>query len=131
MRILIVEDDIPSQVLLQKHLKDFGDVNTASDGQEAVEAVHRSLKENNPYKLILLDINMPEIDGLNTLSIIRLFEDLAGVNYQDSTKVIMVTALDDTKTILRAFREQCEAYLVKPISKDKLFTELKKLKFID
>jgi len=92
MRILIAEDERSIQVTLKKHLQDYGVIDLASDGQEALEKVQKSLKDNEPYKLILLDINMPGVNGLNCLKTIRLFEDLINVSYDSISKVIMVTA---------------------------------------
>ena len=130
MRILIAEDERSLQITLKKHLQEYGAIDLVSDGQQALEKVQKSLKKDEPYKLILLDINMPNVDGLNCLKTIRLLEDLKGLKSDNAAKVIMVTAESDTSTILSAFREQCEAYLVKPVTQSKLLIEMKKLHLI-
>lgn len=67
-----------------------------------------------------MDIRMPELDGQETLSMIREIEYSEGVMGLDAVKVIMTTALDDFDNIRNAFRNQCEGYLAKPVDKDKV-----------
>ena len=64
MRILIAEDERSIQFTLKKHLLPYGVIDLVADGQQALHKVQASLKSNDPYKLILLDINMPEINAM-------------------------------------------------------------------
>ena len=130
MRILIVEDEEVSQLVLEGLLETYGTVSLAADGKEALLKVFESLKDNKPYELIMMDINMPRENGLECLKMIRMFEELKGVAFEESSRVIMTTALADSKTILSAFREQCEAYIVKPVTEDSLVKEMTRLKLI-
>jgi two-component system chemotaxis response regulator CheY len=94
--------------------------------------VERGFAENDPYNLICLDIMMPVMDGQQTLQEIRKMEERHGIVGVDTTKVIMVTAADDSKNILKAFRQgQCEAYLTKPLDREKLITHIRDLDLID
>jgi len=62
-RILVVDDEINQGLLYEQELTDEGyDVDVAHTGEDAVEMVRK-----NPYDLVVLDIGMPEIDGLETL----------------------------------------------------------------
>jgi len=130
MKALIVEDDFLSRMLLQGLLKPYVVPDVAVNGKEAVEAVRISLENKEPYNLICMDIMMPEMDGQEALRHIRDLEKLAGILPTDGVKVIMITALDDKKNIMTAFREQCDTYLVKPLDKVKLVTTLESLKLI-
>ena len=60
MKILVVEDDFTSRILIHKLLAPYGDVHIAVDGKEAVAVVEKSLEDNAPYALICLDLMMPE-----------------------------------------------------------------------
>lgn len=131
MKFLIVEDDFTARKLLQTYLSDYGDCLTAVDGQEAVEAIRQALEEDQPYDLICLDIMMPEMDGHDALQTIRHIEKQHGISGLDCTKVIMTTALRDSKHITDAFRTGCEAYIVKPVRKEKLLKEMEKLGLIE
>jgi two-component system chemotaxis response regulator CheY len=130
MRILIVEDDFTSRLLLQGILKQYGQIDTAVNGREAVEATRGALTGGQPYDLICLDIMMPELDGHGALKEIRHLEEEAGIAGPNSVKVIMTSALADSKNIMGAFREQCDAYVNKPINKGKLIDHLRGLGLI-
>ncbi|OHD26744.1 MAG: hypothetical protein A2Y38_10475 [Spirochaetes bacterium GWB1_59_5] len=130
MKALIVEDDFLSRMLLQGLLKPYVVPDVAVNGKEAVEAVRLSLEAKEPYNLICMDIMMPEMDGQEALRHIRDLEKLAGILPTDGVKVIMITALDDKKNIMTAFREQCDTYLVKPLDKSKLVKTLETLNLI-
>ncbi len=131
MKILIAEDDFVSRTVLQEILAPFGKCQIAVDGLEALDAYKRSLASNEPYDLICLDIMMPNLDGQELLKQIREIERERGIGGSDIAKIIMVTALDDPKNIMKSLVwGHCEAYLIKPVVKDKLVVELKKLGLI-
>ena len=123
MRILIVEDDFISRKVLEKQMSAYGEVDVTVNGKEAVEAVRIQLAQSEPYSLICLDIMMPEMDGQEALRAIRNAEKEAGIVGLDRAKIIMTTALNDSKDILSSFRDECDGYLVKPIKKQ----DIKKL----
>ncbi len=82
--------------------------------------------EESPYDLILMDIMMPEVDGIEALHRIRKMEE--SDNLTPKVKVIMTTALDDPQTVIKSFYDgEASAYIVKPVAKEKLYEELKKL----
>jgi len=130
MKYLIVEDDFAARRLLQRYLSGYGECDVAVDGNEAVEAFRQAQDENEPYDLICLDIMMPAMDGRDALKAIRQIEREHGILGLDGVKVIMTTALGDSKNVIGSFREGCEAYIVKPIRKDKLLEEMEKLGLI-
>jgi len=131
MKYLIVEDDFAARRLLQRYLSGYGDCDVAVDGHEAIEAFRQALDENKPYDLICLDIMMPNMDGRDALKAIRQIEREHGILGLDGVKVIMTTALGDSKNIMGSFREGCEAYIVKPIRKEKLLEEMENLGLIE
>jgi len=120
MKSLVVDDDFFSRRILQTILSNYGECHVAIDGQEALFAFEQAISEGEPYSAVCLDIMMPEMDGQQALNKMRKFEEKKGIFGFDGAKIIMTTALDDSENIKKAFREQCEAYLIKPISKSKL-----------
>lgn len=130
LKILIVEDDITCRKLLQTFLSKYGDCFVTINGREAVEAVKTAFEEESPYDLICLDIMMPEMDGHEALNLIRQIEHDRGIVGLDSVKVIVTTALDNSANVMGAFKSGCEAYIVKPFSKQKLLDEMQKLGLI-
>ncbi len=127
MKCLIVEDDFISGKLLETYLSDCADCSAACDGPEAVEAFVDALDFGQPFDLICLDVMMPGMNGHEVLTEVRRIESERGIGGLDGVKVIMTTALDDSGNIMGSFREGCEAYVVKPVRKDKLRTEMEKL----
>lgn len=126
MRALIVEDEFLSRKVLRSFLMTLFDVEIVVNGREAVEAFKLAHEENKPYSLILMDIMMPEVDGIEALTRIRTMEEKQSLS--PKVKVIMTTALDDPQTVLKTFYDgEASAYIVKPVAKDKLYNELKKL----
>ncbi len=130
MRILVVEDELTSQCLLKGYLEVYGDVDVVRNGKDAITAYQKALDEKRRYDLICLDIMMPEMNGHEVLQAVRAMEQREGFGGKEGAKVIMVTALNDKKHILQAFKDQCEAYIVKPIDQKKLVDQLKTLQLI-
>lgn len=127
MKFLIVDDDEVSRKLLAKILAPFGSCDMAENGVEAVQAVSRARRRGEPYDLVTLDIMMPEMDGQEALCEIRKVEYNQGIHGREGTKVLMVTALEDTRHIIAAFRAGCEGYIVKPIDRQAVLDKLVEL----
>jgi len=130
LKALIAEDDYISGVLLNKLLQTWGSAQIARNGRQAVDAVRTALETKQPYDLICLDIMMPEMDGQQTLREIRALETTMGVDKLGRVKIVMTTALDDYDAVAEAIRGQCDHFITKPISKDKLVEVLRKLSLI-
>ncbi len=129
MRALIVEDEFLSRKVLRSFLMSLFEVDIVVNGKEAVDAFKLAHQEGNPYALILMDIMMPEVDGIEALEQIRAVEREERLTPR--VKVIMTSALDDPKTVIKSFHDgEASGYIVKPVDKDKLFAELEKLKLI-
>jgi len=123
-RFLIVDDDSVSCETLREILSPYGECDIEPDGEEAIGAVRAALENNTPYDLICLDILMPNTGGHDALRGIRRLEAEHGLAGSDGVKVIMTTAVRDSRHCLQAFREGCESYLAKPISATELLQQL-------
>ncbi len=130
LNILIVDDEFSARKLLEIMLKPYGRCVMAVNGNEAIKAVQQALSKDDYFDLICLDIMMPEMDGQEALKIIRQLENKRSLWPGNGAKVIMTTALQDASNVMTAFMEQCESYLVKPIEKEALLTEMRKLTLI-
>ena len=106
VKVLVVDDEESVRNLLQKILEEAGyQVTTAANGKEALYKV--SLGEAD---VVLLDIKMPEMAGVEVLS--RLTAD------SPDTCVIMVTALVETETAVNAMKMGAYDYITKPFDRD-------------
>jgi len=121
MRTLIVDDSALNRSALNKLLAPLGQADVAADGNEALETFIKAYQENEPYEIVFLDISMPGMDGHQTLDELRKYEKSIGVAGLDAAKVIMTTSEKSSKHILGAFREGCEGYLVKPVTRESLY----------
>jgi two-component system, chemotaxis family, chemotaxis protein CheY len=70
---------------------------------------------------------LPEMDGQAELTDVRSQEEEAGIDPDCRMKIVMSTALNDYKTMSKAYRSLCDGYLVKPIEKAALVNELREL----
>ena len=122
-KALVVDDNFVNCKLLCEVLKDYVKCDVASNGGEALEAYQHAQNEGNPYDIILLDIAMPEISGIETLREIRRREEDRGVLLGDGIPIIMVTAYKDP--FLDAFNKGCDDYVVKPIDSAMLRQKVK------
>lgn len=120
MKILIVEDDFPSRKFMGLLLKKYGEVEFAVNGTEAVEKFRNALMDKKPFDIIFLDIMLPNMDGHGVLNSVKSLEEENDIFGFDGVKIVMTSALDDNVNIKSAFREQCDAYLTKPINSDKI-----------
>lgn len=133
IKILIVEDEFISRTLLKEMLSPFGECDMAINGLEAVGVLEESYRVvENRYDLVCLDIMMPKMSGHEVLREIRRIEKDRGIYGTEAAKVLMVTALDDTKNIMEAMMEgRCAAYLTKPINRANLLEQLRHLQLIE
>ncbi len=131
MRILIAEDDFVGRKLLQKFLIQYGTCEIAVNGREALDAFLAAHREGKPYRLICLDIMMPEMDGIEVLRAIRAHERKQGIPGGERAKVIVTTALNDRRTMAQSEESGCEAYACKPIDLVKLRGVMRELGFSD
>ena len=107
--ILLVDDE-PGMLRYIKTLLEVDEykVETASTGEEAVERVQKGLRP----ELVLLDLLMPGIDGLQTLEQLR--------KLQPNLKVVMLSCVSDTRKVVQAIRLGAHDYLTKPFQKAEL-----------
>lgn len=131
MKCLIAEDDFISRRVLKELLSPHFECDIAVDGEETVTSFRLAHEAKKPYDLICLDIMMPRMDGREALRQIRALEKEMEVPSNLETKIVMTTALDDAKTVFDTYYQGgATAYLVKPISKTKLYSELRSLGLI-
>ena len=112
-KILIVDDNFENRQLLAEILREVAFCDFAASGKEAIEAYNLSLTKGESYSLILLDIELPEVNGLEILNKIRESEQTAGIALGDGIPIIIVTAYE--KRFIEAFEKGCDDYILKPI----------------
>ena len=124
-RVLVVDDNFSNRKLILKILKGISDCDVAANGKEALEAYELSLKEKRPYDIILLDIAMPGMDGMEVLKKLREKEEKSGIKLEKKIPVIMVTA--HREPFFDAFKKGADDYISKPIRPEMLIERMKRL----
>ena len=124
-KILIVDDEKEIRKVLTARVEYAGyRVESANNGREAIGAYIESLSMNrDPFSLIILDIMMPGINGIDVLNIIRKEEELRKIEYQDCIPIIMLTALKNE--CRNSFYKGCDDYLIKPYEPEELLNKIK------
>ena len=126
LKILIVEDDFMVRQVLRDILEEYGVVDIAVNGEEAIQAFRVAWRKDEPYDLLCMDIMMPVMDGNQALIKIREVETSIGIIGSNEVKVIMISALDDVKTVVRSYAKGgATSYIVKPIEKERLIGEMR------
>lgn len=113
INILVVDDDWGTIDIIKLHLSDIARVTGASSGRQAIQSV----TERQP-DLILLDIEMPVMDGFKTLGQLRNLKECINV------PVIMLTGRKDKYSIINSVTMGVDGYLVKPVEKDELINKV-------
>lgn len=115
--VLIVDDSAAIRKILQRVLRQtdlpFGEITEAGDGTEAVKIL-----KDRGFGLILSDINMPEMDGLQLLAKIREMEHLKGV------PVIMITTEGGQGKVMEAVQLGASGYVRKPFTAEQIKEKL-------
>jgi two-component system, chemotaxis family, chemotaxis protein CheY len=130
MKALIVDDEIVPRMVITEYMQGLGLCASASHGKEAIELYKTWLQKGEPFDLVFLDIQMPEMDGQEVLRQIRQLEDTFKKIEAPRTAIVMVTALGDSENVIKAFGHQCDGYLVKPIKKENFLAKLSELNLI-
>ena len=115
MKVLIAEDDQDSRELLSWLLEKLGyQVVAVANGKEAWEAFRKGR-----FRIVILDVLMPEIDGLELCRKIRLHKQ------SKYTHVIMITALIGKKDYLEGMEAGADDFVTKPFDSDELRARLR------
>jgi len=116
LKILLLEDDELFSLSLIDYLEEFGNatVTHANTSAKMLEKIYE-----NRYDLYLLDVNLPDINGLDLLKEIR--------TSTDETPTIFLTSYKDKETLTQGFLSGADDFLTKPFDMDELILRIKSL----
>ena len=126
--ILIAEDDEGHASLIRKNLNRAGITNEIQHFKDGQEILDFLMGDNNGHHrksgtayLLLLDIRMPKVDGVEVLRQVKQDEELRKI------PVIMITTTDDPREVEKCHKLGCSNYITKPIDYDKFVESIKQL----
>ncbi|KAJ4404486.1 Histidine kinase osmosensor [Didymella pomorum] len=119
IKVLVAEDNTTNQIVVMRMLKleDVYDVTVAKDGQEALDRVKESMEAGDPYNLIFMDVQMPNMDGLDSTRLIRQ----SGF----SAPIVALTAYAEESNVKQCMESGMDFFLSKPIRRPALKHVLK------
>jgi DNA-binding NtrC family response regulator len=116
-KILIVDDEEALRFLLASELEaEAFAVQSAGDGDEAIDMIRKKIERGEKYDVILLDIKMPRVDGFEVLKFVK--------GSVPETKVIMLTAYADVKNAIESLRQGASDFVSKPYDLDDILTSI-------
>ncbi|HJZ91241.1 MAG TPA: response regulator [Gemmataceae bacterium] len=115
MRVLVIDDSRTVRTIIGKILRDEGmEVVEAENGREGLE----QLREAHDVQLVLVDWNMPEMNGLEFIKAVR------SQRAYDPVRILMVTTETEQEQVIRALEAGANEYLMKPFTKEILIAKL-------
>ena len=118
MRVLIIDDSAVMRKVIERALRQAGlelsEVLQASNGEEALQALRDDGTNASPVGLIISDINMPVMDGLQFLEARR------DGNLAQGVPVVMITTEGSEPFVLRAIAAGAQSYICKPFTADQV-----------
>ena len=119
-RVLVVDDNPMARDILSGMVSGFGlECSTAASGPEALEMLHAANTQQRPYRMVLMDWRMPDMDGLEVATRIRDDQQLA-----DTPAMLMVTAYCRDEVLDRISDLGLQGLLVKPVTESALFNAM-------
>jgi CheY-like chemotaxis protein len=122
--ILIVDDDEGHAILIRQNLEHAGLENRIEhfrDGQAVLDFFFNRQHQPHDTYLVLLDIRMPKIDGIEVLRRLKADPELRKL------PIIMLTTTDDTREVDRCHQLGCSAYIQKPVNYEKFAEAIHRL----
>ncbi len=128
MIVLIAEDDDGHAELIKEGLEDAGVCNKMirfSNGEEVWQFLSgtgdKDVRDPNKNYLLLLDINMPKMDGIEVLKLMKSSDELKEI------PVMMLTTTDDPREVEQCYQFGCNIYITKPVEFGEFAETLKRL----
>jgi len=120
LNILIVDDEPVSRIKMKKIMSRYGDCDEAATGMSALYLV-----DNRQYDLMTLDVDMPQMSGIEVLAGVREMEQRHRANDRPPMKIVMVTAMGDRQTFSRSLFTGCDDYIIKPFQPETIDRQMR------
>ncbi|MCM8529420.1 MAG: response regulator [Lentisphaeraceae bacterium] len=119
MKVLLIDDSTTMRKIQRRALSTLGieDVDEAANGREGVDKLQA---ENYGYNMVLLDMNMPEMGGMEVLKTVRADPK------SNNIPIIMCTSVADKEQVMEAIKSGASNYVVKPFTPEDLQKKISK-----
>ena len=118
-RVLVVDDNATNRRILEETLRSWGiQPDMVEDARQAMGLVHHARHMGDPYRLVVTDVHMPEVDGFMFAAQIRECPEL------NSTIIMMLTSGDSPSDHARCQELNIQSYLLKPVKQSELLDDV-------
>ena len=119
MKVLLIDDSTTMRKIQRRALSSLGieNIDEASNGREGVDKLQA---ENYAYNIVLLDMNMPEMGGMEVLKTVRADPK------SNNIPIIMCTSVADKEQVMEAIKSGASNYVVKPFTPEDLQKKISK-----
>ncbi len=124
MRFLIVDDDAVGRKTMRYILSEFGECILTENAEETLSEFKKAWQDWRPFSLISLDIELPDMSGMDLLSKIRKLEEDKDIPENERVKIIMVTSFSDKNRVVGSFKAGCNEFVVKPTDREMIVAKL-------
>ncbi len=120
LKILIADDHFLVRQFVRNTLQEakITNIQTAADGNEAIDLIQKAQESDQRYDIVFLDWNMPTISGLEVLNYFRTRPEYS------ETAFVMLTAESEQQNIMKAIKAGATSYIIKPVSPSDLSKKL-------
>lgn len=126
MKTLVIDDDTQESRRAYDITCQFGECVCVNNGVEGLLCIEESLKSNKLFTLVILDVVLPKLGGLQVIAGIRKLELQYNIKPVQEAAIIVATFRTDEPTILEAFRAGATGWLNKPIYTEQLVANIRK-----
>lgn len=125
MKILIIEDDKSTQLLLEKIFGANIECTIFTKAMDGIDSFVDKMTQFDSFDAVLIDINLPDLNGVSVLHLMRKFESVKGIMDNRKAKIIMMTGNADEQNVKDSLKNGCDNFLIKPVSKEKIESKFK------
>lgn len=126
IRILIVDDEEIIRKVMVKTFGKYGTCKVVSSGRDALHEFESAFQGEEPFHLLLLDLSLDDISGLDILRAVRKMENEASVEPKNQAITIMVTGNRERGMVKDCITSGCNDYILKPLKPDMVRQKLEK-----
>ena len=121
-RILVVDDNATNREILREHLQSWrADVSEATSGASALEQLSMAAGSGKPFDLVVLDYQMPEMNGMEVLRVVRATPELRDLH------VVLLSSMSRAEDDTDWRAQRVDACLTKPVRRSHLYTALSRI----
>ena len=125
MNVLVIEDDNSTQLLIKKIFGENAECTVCGTSMEGINSFVDKMVAFDHFDAVLVDINLPDLNGVHTLHLMRRFESVKGIMDNRKAKIIMMTGTADEDNVKNSLKNGCDQFLIKPVSKEKIEAKFK------